>query len=225
MLYEIYPTGLLATLLSTFKDVGGKIDYILTGGIPPEISADSYKLHKIAAGFTIETATTRYLRSKTKGPASRRDSENARGISITPTEFFAPGYIWIPIEEIATFPHFTSEEVASYQINWNVQLHKGIGYGFKNYHHAFSYPPYALARYDEQSNLLHRLREDEREKLFSEINQELFGDDLEALTIYSWSTDWADYFNDGHIWWGSFLWTVYSAQTNLLVGVAASTSD
>jgi hypothetical protein len=39
------------------------------------------------------------------------------------------------------------------------------------------------------------------EKLFSEINQLLFCEDMSVLTIYCWSADWADYFHPGAGWW------------------------
>lgn len=222
LLYEVQPMGQLANLLATFKEVGGIIDYVLIGGLLPEDVADVYTFHHMAASFTIEAVTTRYPRSREKGPASRREPEKAQGTLIPPTEFFAPGYVWIPLQDLATFPHFTQEEREMYQTDWNVRLHNGMGYGFHNYHHAFRYPPYGLARYGEE---IQELPETEQEHLFQAINSELLGDDMDALTIYSWSTDWADYFNDGHIWWGSFLWTVYSTQTQLLIGIAASTSD
>lgn len=221
MLYEIQPEKPLATLLKTFREVKGVIDYVLIGGISSEQDPQSYECHKKGAVFTVEAACTRY-RSREKGPASRREPDNIQGKLIYPTDFFAPGYTWIPIDEIATFPRLSEEQRAFYQASRNVQLYQGMGYYFHNYHYAFRYTPHGLARYED---VIQKLSEQEVEQLFSEINNALFGDEKEAVAIYSWSTDWADYFNEGHEWWGSFLWTVYSSQTNILVGIAASTSD
>lgn len=75
-----------------------------------------------------------------------------------------------------------------------------------------------------------RLTTDGRDaaRLFKMINHHLFGDDITVLSIYDWDgwgNNWADYFDQGQEWWGSFLWTVYNRQTRMLVGIAASTSD
>jgi hypothetical protein len=214
MLYEIYPTESLAALLKTFKEVGGVIDYVLVGDISPGDFADTYAFHKAAAGFTIEAVSSRYPQSLEKGPASRREPEKAEGIQITPEEFFAPGYSGIPFELTRTLSRKQLEK-ERLKLDPNIFSPGVTGKYLNNYHAAFSYPPYHFQG----------LVDHEEERLFPNINRELFGNDENALTIYKWSTDWADYFNDGHEWWGSFLWTVYSTETQLLVGIAASTSD
>lgn len=213
MLYEIRPTEPLLTLLKTFYKVGGQVHYVLIGGNTPEEFVDPYTLHKAAAVFTIEALATRYPQSPEKGPDSRREPEKIRGTRITPAEFFAPGHIGIPLEKTATLP---LEELAllETELDKNIFSHGELGQYLSNYQFAFSYPPYHL----------HGLDEHAEERLFPAINYELFGDNWEALTIYNWSTDWADYFNEGHEWWGSFLWTVYSTQTKVLVGIAVSAS-
>ena len=214
MPYEIHPSEPLATLFRTFKEVGGMIDYVLIGGITPEEFADPYAFHKIAAGFTIEAAILRYPRSQERGPASFREPDKAEGKQITPAEFFAPGYIGIPFEVSA---YLTAEEleVERLKLDQDVFSNGEIGQFMHNHHYAFSYPPYNLDSLDGHAE----------EWLFPAINHELFGDDVKALTIYEWSTDWAGYFKLGDEWWGSFLWTVYSTETQQLVGIAASASD
>lgn len=49
MMYEILPTGTLATLLQTYKEVRRKIDYVLIGGSSPEKFPDPLAFHKAAA--------------------------------------------------------------------------------------------------------------------------------------------------------------------------------
>jgi hypothetical protein len=66
---------------------------------------------------------------------------------------------------------------------------------------------YAKAFYDPPSGF----PKSQAEKLFPVMNQLLFAEDMSVLTVYRWSTDWADYFNPGNDWWGSYLWTVFSA--------------
>ncbi len=146
MLYEIQSEEPLTILLKTFREVGGVIDYVLIGGIFPERDLSSSACHTECAIFTIETACARY-RSQDKGPESRRESGKIQGEHVDPADFFAPGYLWIPTDEIEAFPYFSQEEKAFYQADRNVRLHQGIGYGFHNYHHAFCYTPYGLARY------------------------------------------------------------------------------
>jgi hypothetical protein len=200
MPHEIQPTGPLLTLLKTFSEVGGRLDYVLIGGLSPSQFASVYALHKAAAAFTIESSTMRYPRSKVKGPDSRREPEKAQGTALSPIDFFAPSYPGVPFKNIITITREEREQC------------------IRDYYYAFNYPPYY-----PPYNLL-CLDECTEEKLFPAINHELFGDDMEALTIYSWSTDWADYFHDGHQWWGSFLWTVQSTHTKMFVGIAASAS-
>lgn len=61
--------------------------------------------------------------------------------------------------------------------------------------------------------------------LFLSIANELFGGFQCSLEIYQWSTNWSNYFDAGHEWWGSFLWTVEPEGANYIVGVAASSTD
>jgi hypothetical protein len=65
------------------------------------------------------------------------------------------------------------------------------------YRQAFLAPPHSL----------HRLT-GSAEELYAEVNRALFGD-LDSVTeIFSWSTDWSNYFDAGYEWWGAFLWTL-----------------
>jgi hypothetical protein len=60
---------------------------------------------------------------------------------------------------------------------------------------------------------------------FNAINDELLGGLSTNLDVQSWSTDWSTWFNDGHEWWGSFLWTVRPHNRPWIVGIAASATD
>ncbi len=61
--------------------------------------------------------------------------------------------------------------------------------------------------------------------LFFAFADELFGGFRRSLNIYQWSTNWSNYFDDGHEWWGSFCWTVEPEDANYIVSVLASTTD
>ena len=65
----------------------------------------------------------------------------------------------------------------------------------------------------------------EQIQLFERVNKQLWNGDLSDCAIYSWSTNWSNYFDSGHEWWGAFWWTVYSPQTQLLTVIGASATD
>lgn len=83
------------------------------------------------------------------------------------------------------------------------------------YLHAFANPPHGMGAEPAE---LTALRE--------AILDELVGGLHPSLRIYQWSTDWAGYFDLGHEWWGSYLWTLENpAQVGRIAVIAASTTD
>jgi hypothetical protein len=82
------------------------------------------------------------------------------------------------------------------------------------YKTAFFHPPYSL-----------RGLTDEHVELFARINRYVLGDNPAEAEIFSWSTDWTNYFDAGHEWWGAFLWTIRPAGSPHLVVVGASSTD
>ena len=38
---------------------------------------------------------------------------------------------------------------------------------------------------------------------FKKVNSGLFPEGTEELDVYEWTTDWSNYFDDGHEWWGT----------------------
>ncbi|MBS7263215.1 MAG: hypothetical protein KIG36_06380 [Eubacteriales bacterium] len=63
-----------------------------------------------------------------------------------------------------------------------------------NYRGAFLYPPHGgwLKNRD-----------------FDRVNAALFPNGTEGLEVYEWTTDWSEFFDDGHEWWGALCFTVY----------------
>jgi hypothetical protein len=82
------------------------------------------------------------------------------------------------------------------------------------YKSAFFLPPYALGGSRQ-----------ERVNLFQNINQAALGTDPRRAEIFSWSTDWSNYFDAGHEWWGAFYWTIRPVDSSLVIVVAASSTD
>jgi hypothetical protein len=82
------------------------------------------------------------------------------------------------------------------------------------YKTAFFHPPYGL-----QGSAR------EKEELFAGINRYVLGADPERAEIFSWSTDWSNYFEAGHEWWGAFYWTIRPAGSQRIIVVGASATD
>ncbi len=57
------------------------------------------------------------------------------------------------------------------------------------------------------------------------INNALFPNGAEPLEVYEWNTDWSNYFDDGHEWWGAACWSIYDRKLNRYVVIMASTTD
>ena len=60
---------------------------------------------------------------------------------------------------------------------------------------------------------------------FERINAALFPDGTGELEIFEWTTDWSDYFDDGHEWWGALCLTVYDKALDRYVVLTASATD
>jgi hypothetical protein len=82
--------------------------------------------------------------------------------------------------------------------------------GELSYRKAFLYPPH--------SNNYNTMD-------FNKINSVLFPNGIDNLEVYKWTTDWSDYFDDGHEWWGTLCLTIYDKALDRFVVVMASATD
>ncbi len=57
------------------------------------------------------------------------------------------------------------------------------------------------------------------------VNAVLFPDGTDALEVYEWTTDWSDYFDAGHEWWGSACWSVYDGRQERFAVMLVSDTD
>jgi hypothetical protein len=87
----------------------------------------------------------------------------------------------------------------------------GIGSGFA---YAFSDTPYGVW-----------LKPPERGQLFEQMCSVVLGGITDDSVIFEWPTDCSNYFDAGHEWWGSFLWSLGHPTTGRIVVIAASTTD
>ena len=60
---------------------------------------------------------------------------------------------------------------------------------------------------------------------FHNINSALFPESTDELDVYEWTTDWSNYFDDGHEWWGTACWSVYDKRMNRYVVIMAESTD
>ena len=60
---------------------------------------------------------------------------------------------------------------------------------------------------------------------FKKVNEVLFPNGTEALDIYEWTTDWSDFFDAGHEWYGSCCWSVYDKTRSRYVVMLVSATD
>ena len=60
---------------------------------------------------------------------------------------------------------------------------------------------------------------------FNRVNSILFPEGTGGLEVYEWTTDWSDYFDDGHEWWGTACWSVFDKRMNRYIVIMASTTD
>ena len=83
-------------------------------------------------------------------------------------------------------------------------------HGKLNYRKAFLYPPH-------KTNCTG--------KDFVRVNTVLFPNGTDGLEVYDWTTDWSDYFDDGHEWWGTLCLTVYDKTVDRFAVIMASATD
>ena len=60
---------------------------------------------------------------------------------------------------------------------------------------------------------------------FRKVNSVLFPEGTDELEVFEWTTDWSDYFDDGHEWWGTACWSVYDKCMNRYAVIMAAATD
>jgi hypothetical protein len=83
---------------------------------------------------------------------------------------------------------------------------------------AFCDPPYGL------HGKFKRLARADLVELFEAVVEDVLDNPGDSTEIWSWSTEWSDYFAPGREWWGSACWTLDS-RDGPIIAVLASTTD
>ena len=60
---------------------------------------------------------------------------------------------------------------------------------------------------------------------FKNVNEVLFPNGTDKLDIYKWTTDWSEFFDDGHEWYGACCWSIYDKSMDRYVVMLVSATD
>jgi hypothetical protein len=196
-------------MLRSYESMGGVLDFVFFD-LPPSDEAE-YDIHRSAAISTLEAIRRRIpLFQFSIRP------EGAVGQPVSVEKFLGPHY---------------DQRKGTYKLYGARSKSGGADYTTEGYTDAFFDPPHGLGAkrrgmmplrefYGSSSKPAYR---DDRD-LFRDMNVALFNN-FADLTVYSWSTDWSTYFDQGKEWWGAHLWTVANPARNLLIGLGASSTD
>jgi hypothetical protein len=227
---SIEPTGELKELLHKFESIGGVVQYALVK--PDAWDKPVYDIHREAAIFTVQASEREFLEGREALVAlygssiynPRYEPDKIQGRQSELAEFTGP-YFDLDSNRLLlrgrNSKHLNDFFLAGDKEKPESIIHRPGMYGkARNYAYAFSHPPYGLSYGDNK-----RLTAPELNELFLALNKALFGGFEAELTIFEWSTDWATFFDAGHEWWGSFLWTVQNKTQDYIIGIAASSTD
>jgi hypothetical protein len=189
----------LSSLLATYDAAGGVLDYVFLG---PQDAGSPHAAHR-AAALAGMAEIDRRLEQRAMGHASKE----------YPIEMFFR-LRWdvakLTGESVSFSAFWGNDDVEPKPIGdraWTIPKVDG-------YKTAFFHPPYGL-----------RGSASDKEELFAGINSYIFGGDPERTEIFSWSTDWSNYFEAGHEWWGAFFWTIRQVDAQSFVVIGASSTD
>ena len=127
------------------------------------------------------------------------DPEAFRGDRVSSAEFFGSGYVGGTLVP-------------------DIEEHYSMFGDELDFTRAFCDPPYGLhGRYKQ-------LARSDLVELFDAVVQEVLRSPGDSTEIWSWSTDWSDYFAPGREWWGTACWTLDSGEGSI-IAVLASTTD
>jgi len=199
-LREITPEPELAVLLSTYQEYGGVLDYVF---LETETEEPPEKLHRAAA-----LAGMRAIDRRLEQWAIHRASKDM------PIDMFFRvrcDETKLTGKSVSFSEFWGTDDVERKPIGKNAWSIPTVD-GYKT---AFFHPPYNL--YGGKAK--------EHTKLFTDINSYVFGEIPEQTQFFSWSTDWSNYFDAGHEWWGAFFWTIWLASQRRFVVIGASSTD
>ena len=194
-------TGDAKVALATYHKGGGAVQYFLGDPERSDHEVVDAVMFKLRKSFPKQKMTY--------------DIEKARTQPVTLKQFVGRGYDFKTKQLVSLWK--VSEDGRSASLGGTGMLGLEHDYVTDAYAQAFSEPPYGL--FGDLAGLRRG------SELFVTINNELLGGLHNGLPINQWSTDWSSYFDAGHEWWGSFLWTIRPPDRDWVVVITASTTD
>jgi hypothetical protein len=220
-------------LIQQFKDAGGVVDYVVLelSAAEEEKNAEEHTHHQaivVAMEFlkakvdewAVKTSREHSIpRSKIfKVQLDHQKAQLLKGRRIDERRFLGSRYHHerkglivrgeLPFQsEFFLFSDPSNRE----NIIDRASIDNGIGTG---YAYAFSDPPYRV-----------RLAPKATGELFAKVNTYVLGGIFRDSIIFEWPTDWSNYFDAGHEWWGSFLYSFANPHGSNIIVIAASTTD
>ena len=199
---ELRPSELepeFSGLLERFKNFGGVLEFVVLETVQPSFSHAHHRAAALAGMVEIDRRLEEF--------AVRRSSQEF------PVERFFRVH-WdesrLRGERVNLAEFWGTDDVSIKSIEdrvWEIPIIDG-------YKTAFFHPPHGL-----------RGSTSSQTELFVRISGYILGTDPERAEVYAWSTNWSNYFEAGHEWWGAFYWTVRAAGSNRITVIAASTTD
>lgn len=209
------------SVLRRCEEAGVVVDFVR---VSPDVGERRDVAHRLAALAAVAEATRRHAAAveanvagasdpheraqlaetarRFRAEAERSEAlapEALRGTRISAAEFFGSGY-------------------AGGTLVPNVEEHYSTFGDELDFTRAFCDPPYGL------HGNYKRLARADLVELFEAVVQEVLDSPGDSTEIWSWSTDWSDYFAPGREWWGSACWTLDSRDGSI-IAVLASTTD
>jgi hypothetical protein len=126
------------------------------------------------------------------------DPETLRGRRISAAEFFGSGYVGGTLVP-------------------DIEEHYSMFGEDLDFTRAFCDPPYGLHRRYK------RLSRSDLVQLLEAVVVEVLRSPAASTEIWSWSTDWSEYFAPGREWWGAACWTLDTGPRSIVAVLASST--
>jgi len=189
----------LSSLLSKFDAAGGVLDYVFLKRMEMATPQLFHRAAALAATAEIDRRLERWAIEKSSAKHPIQNFFRLHWDEATLTG-----------KQISVSTFWGTDNVELKQTgpsSWSIPTVDG-------YKTAFFHPPYGLQG-SASANA----------ELFAAINRYVLGAELKDAEIFSWSTDWSNYFDAGNEWWGAFYWTIRPIDSEWIVAVGASSTD
>lgn len=201
-------------LLRQLADAGAVLDTLL-------LQADAPGGHPIADGRQALLATRAWpgLPGADLGHWVERPCLDAQGQPISPQGELID---WLRFCGPMPRPYRVPAACGGLSHRWSLRLPENGGES--GFFYALFMPPHDLRTPAGEAAITHMLK-DWRTRYFGELLHVQHMADAQALRVVRWSTDWSNYFEPGHEWWGAFCWTLHDSRSGQITVIKAASTD